>query len=382
MLDIAIIGGGLSGLSIAYHLQQQGKMFALFEARERFGGRILSIQDNGMALDLGPSWYWPDTQPRIARLIAALGLESYPQHNHGTILNLADPDKAPQAYVTNNGVHEGSQRLAGGMGSLVQALLGTLPADGLHNRHVLNAVIDRGDHVEMHVRCGENMQTVTARQVVLAVPPRMLEEHVRFEPPLDDATRQSMRSTYTWMADQAKVVVTYPQSFWRKAGLSGNAFVGHEQAMLYETFDACDAEADHAALGGFVALTPEQRTSYALGMPLLINSQLVQLFGQEADNGMQHIQDWATEVYTSSMLDQTPPVTHPAYDDVSLRRPRWKFKLYFCGSETAQYAAGYMEGALEAGERVLYLLDAKSGQALKVSPKVFELKPSALRSNL
>lgn len=381
MLDTAIIGGGLSGLAIAFHLQGQGKEYALFEARERFGGRILSVSDNGMALDLGPSWYWPDTQPRITRLIAALGLEGYSQHNNGTVLNLTDPEKAPQAYP-GSGVHDGAQRLVGGMGSLVQALLGKLHVDALHQGHVLSAVSDRGDHVELLFRRGENEQTITARHVVLAVPPRVLEEQVSFEPPLDKSVSQSMRATYTWMADQAKVVVTYPHSFWRKAGLAGNAFVEHGQAVLYETYDACEAQADQAALGGFIALTPALRHSYKLGMPLLINSQLVQLFGQEADEGKQHIQDWATEVYTSSTLDQTPPARHPAYNDNSLRRSFWKAKLYFSASETAQYAPGYMEGALEAGERVLYMLTGKYIETPKTTLPAAEIKPVALGSNL
>ena len=355
MLGTVIIGGGLSGLALAHKLQQQGREFALFEARDRFGGRILSVPGDGMALDLGPAWYWPSTQPRMTRLVTALGLKSYAQHDEGTVLNLTDPDKAPQAYPTE-GVHGGAQRLEGGMASMVQALVEKLPTDMLHLGHVLVAIIKHSDHVELHFRCGESIKLIAARRVVLAVPPRVLEEHVRFEPPLDETLRQSMRATYTWMADQAKVVVTYPQSFWRSAGLAGNAFVEHEQAMLYETFDACNAAGDLAALGGFVALSPALRTSFQVGMPILISSQLVQLFGSEADNGTQHIQDWATEVYTSSALDQIPPVKHPAYDNPILRLPLWQAKLYFCGSETASYAAGYMEGALEASERVLSML--------------------------
>ena len=370
MLDTAIIGGGLSGLALAHSLQQQGREFALFEARDRLGGRILSVPVDGMALDLGPAWYWPNTQTRMTQLVAELGLEAYSQHDQGTVLNLTDPDKAPQPYPTK-GVHDGAQRLVGGMTSLVQALAANLPADALYLTHVLTAVIQHNDHVELHFRSGESVHLVAARRVVLAVPPRVLEERVRFEPPLDDTLRQSMRATYTWMADQAKVVVTYPQPFWRTAGFAGNAFVEHEQAVLYETFDACNATADQAALGGFMALSPALRASFQVGMPLLISSQLVQLFGSDAEDGTQHMQDWATEVYTSSTLDQSPPARHPAYDDPALRSPLWKSKLYFCGSETASYAAGYMEGALEASERVAYLLNGENSAAYKSSPSVF-----------
>ncbi|MHB1677736.1 MAG: flavin monoamine oxidase family protein [Sulfuriferula sp.] len=360
MLDTAIIGSGLSGLALARRLQQQGQGFAVFEARDRIGGRILSVPVDGMALDLGPAWYWPPTQPRMTRLVADLGLTHFAQHDEGTVLSLNDPDKAPQPYPTD-GLHGGAQRLEGGMASLAHALAAKLPADTLHLSHVLIEVVEQSDHVELHFRCGEIVKLIAARRVVLAVPPRVLEEHVRFEPPLPEALVQSMRATYTWMADQAKVVVTYPQPFWRAAGLAGNAFVGHEQAMLYETFDACNAAGDQAALGGFMALSPALRASFQTGLPLLISSQLVQLFGHEAENGTQYMHDWATEIYTSSTLDQSPPSTHPAYDDPMLRRPWWKSRLYFCASETAGYAAGYMEGALEASERVSFMLAADKG---------------------
>lgn len=366
MLDTAIIGSGLSGLALARSLQQQGREFAVFEARDRVGGRILSVPAGCMTLDLGPTWFWPKTQLRMNRLVAELGLETYSQYDQGTVLNLTDPDKAPAPYPAES-VHDGAQRLVGGMATLVQTLAAQLPAHTLHLGHALIAVIDHRDHVELHFRCGESVQMVVARRVVITVPPRVVEEHVRFEPPLDESLRQSMRATYTWMADQAKVVVTYPQPFWRTAGLAGNAFVEHEQAMLYETFDACDASGDQAALGGFLALSPALRTSFQVGMPILISSQLVQLFGLEADDGTQHIQDWATEIYTSSTLDQSPPTRHPAYDDPTLRRSAWKSKLYFGGSETAGYAAGYMEGALEASERVAYLLAADVGVARALS---------------
>lgn len=374
MLGTAIIGGGLSGLALAHSLQQQGRAFALFEARERLGGRILSVPGDDMALDLGPAWYWPNIQPRMTGLVAELGLAVYAQHDQGTVLNLTDPDKAPQPFPTK-GVHDGAQRLVGGMASLVQALAADLPADALHLAHVLTAIIERGDHVELHFRCGESVKLIAVRRVVLTVPPRVLEEHVRFQPPLDETLSQSMRATHTWMADQAKVLVTYPQPFWRTAGLAGNAFVEHEQAMLYEIFDACNAAGDQAALGGFMALSPALRTSFQVGMPLLISSQLVQLFGSEADEGTQHIQDWATGLHQQH-AGSAPPTRHPAYDDPTLRRVLWDGKLYFGGSETASYAAGYMEGALEASERVAYMLTGENNNAANKSSS------GALRSNV
>ena len=57
--EIAIVGGGLAGLYAAYLLQKAGADFVLVEARERFGGRILTVDETGApaddGFDLGPS---------------------------------------------------------------------------------------------------------------------------------------------------------------------------------------------------------------------------------------------------------------------------------------------------------------------------------------
>ncbi|MGY6217652.1 flavin monoamine oxidase family protein [Methylolobus aquaticus] len=353
MLETAIVGAGLCGLKLAHHLRAQGSTFAVFEARGRLGGRILSVDGGvaGMALDLGPSWFWPDTQPRIARLVEDLGLQSFPQHDTGEVLNLTDHDKPAEALARPD-LHGGARRIEGGMGALVAALSRDLPATALHFDHVLTGVVDRGDHVVLNFRCGSEVTEILARRVVLAMPPRLVEERVRFEPLLDGQLREAMRETYTWMADQAKAVIGYDRAFWRAAGQSGNAFVHHEHVVLGEIYDACDASGDKAALGAFFALSAEQRAAFRGGMPMLIASQLVQVFGPDADSGEQHIQDWADEPYTCSMRDRTPPDDHPEYGHPALRRAQWGGKLLFGGSETASYGGGYLEGALEAAARI------------------------------
>lgn len=52
---VAIIGGGLGGLSAAIHLRVKGYPVAIFEANERLGGRANRIELNGFHFDTGPS---------------------------------------------------------------------------------------------------------------------------------------------------------------------------------------------------------------------------------------------------------------------------------------------------------------------------------------
>lgn len=358
MLDTVIVGGGLCGLALADGLCQAAQPYALFEARDRLGGRILSEHSAlaGMPVDLGPTWFWPDVQPHMQAQAESLGLAHFPQHDNGEILSLTDPNKQLEA-LTVDSVHGGAHRLAGGMGALAAALAQRLAPETIHLQHELTALENKGDRIELRFRHAGSEVIVEARRVVLALPPRLLAEHVRFTPALDASLLQAMRATHTWMADQAKAVTGYASAFWREAGHSGNAFVSHAQVVLAEIYDACDA-AGHAALGGFVAMPPEVREPYRLGMPMLLESQLEQVFGRDAVNGELHYRDWANERYTCATLDRNPPEAHPVYGNRRLREHHWDGKLLLGGSETASQGGGYMEGALDAAARLRLALSA------------------------
>jgi monoamine oxidase len=352
MLETAIIGGGVCGLALAKTLHAKELAFALFEARGRLGGRVYTVAGpRGEAFDLGPGWIWPETQPLISRLIAELGLVDFPQHDSGTVLVLRDFDKRPE--IVSDDVHNGARRLAGGMASLVNALAADLPQHCMQRGHILISVRDRGEFVDLVFQSNERLVEVAARRVVLAIPPWLLAEHVLFEPELDAATSMAMRGTETWMAAQAKVLVSYDRAYWREEGKSGNAFVTHEQAVLGEIFDACDTTGAKAALGGFLALSPELRQSFSVGLPMLMDNQMSQIFGEAAENGTQHYQDWALEPFTCSALDRTLASTaHPAFSNSLLRQTLWNGKLFLGSSETAAHGNGYLEGAVEAAKRI------------------------------
>lgn len=351
MLEIAIIGGGLCGLALANTLQRANRAFALFEARDRLGGRILSrASADGAIADFGPTWFWPETQPRITRLVADLGLDSLAQQEAGTHLLQTEAGGKPAA-LTQAEVHGGARRLTQGMGGLTAALAARLPRERIHLAHVLTALRNRGTHVELHFGEPRGERFVLARRVVLALPPRLVEEHVCFDPPLAARIGQAMRDAPTWMAAQAKLIARYDQAFWRGKGLSGTAFTRYQGAVLAETWDAGGKDGA-AALGAFVTLPPPLRASFAAGLPMLTASHLGQFFGVAAQGGDCDYQDWAQEPHTCSTLDRTPPLFHPDYANRELRLPHWESKLYFGSTETAAYGAGYLEGALEAAGRI------------------------------
>jgi len=71
---VAIIGGGITGLTAAFRLEQQGIPTALFEAADRVGGVIQTVRDGEFLAECGPNTIL-ETSPLIGDLVRDLGLE-------------------------------------------------------------------------------------------------------------------------------------------------------------------------------------------------------------------------------------------------------------------------------------------------------------------
>jgi monoamine oxidase len=111
-----------------------------------------------------------------------------------------------------------------------------------------------------------------------------------------------------------------------------------------------------------VALNAAQRDNFQRGLPLLIDSQLAQLFGQQAQDGQAHLQDWAKESWTCAQLDRSQAPEAPQNQPL-LRQALWSGRLFLGGSETAAHGAGHMEGALESADRLGHALSRPVAQS-------------------
>jgi monoamine oxidase len=391
MLDVAIIGGGLCGLALAHSLTARHCDFQLFEARQRLGGRVLSVPaaagqagPSTQRVDLGATWYWPSTQPGIARLIADLGLATLAQPDDGRVLVLHDPNRSPELQTVLSDfsaqgsdvateapaagrLHAGARRLAGGMAALIEALAAPLAADRLHLGQRLLTVTDQGDHVVLEFERDDGSRwQKPARRLVLALPPRLVAQQVQFAPALPESLSAALTDAPTWMATAAKAALFTSHAFWREAALTGNAWVTHPQAVLTEIFDASpavpdgrgalegDAQIKGAALAGFFALGSEHRKSYDRAMPLLLESQMCAVFGQAAGEGTWVRHDWALDALTCSALDlqEEPLPPRHAEPTALLQQAHWGGRLLLGGSETGSRSPGYLEGALSAAARL------------------------------
>ncbi len=72
--QVAVVGGGISGLALGFHLQRRGIDVQVFESHARAGGNIRSERRSGYLCEWGPNG-WLDNEPATARLIEALGIE-------------------------------------------------------------------------------------------------------------------------------------------------------------------------------------------------------------------------------------------------------------------------------------------------------------------
>src|SRR5262245_24957449 len=70
---VAVIGGGISGLTTGYLLKRIGCTVTVFEASENVGGNIQTIERDGYTIEQGPNSLLRSS--RIIELIKLLGLE-------------------------------------------------------------------------------------------------------------------------------------------------------------------------------------------------------------------------------------------------------------------------------------------------------------------
>lgn len=360
--DVLIIGGGLSGLALAWQLEQANLDYQLIEARARFGGRIhshtTSYQTTQTHFDMGPAWFWPG-QPRIAALIKALGLNYFEQYAHGELLH----ETAQGGVQQGRGFAsmQGSYRLAGSLNQLIATLVERIPPEKRHLNcaaHSISQVQTAAAKTTQKTLVTtthhpDKLANISSQQVVLALPPRVAAQNIEYHPKLSDAAYQAMHNIPTWMAGHAKIIAVYQQAFWREAGLSGDA--SSQRGPMLEIHDASPYESTGFtgpyALFGFVGTPVTTRAQQTPALLQAAVAQLVNLFGEQASQPIDiALQDWAFETETATSLDHEPVYHHPDYGLPNALTNLYHNRLILGSTESSPQFGGYLEGALEAAE--------------------------------
>lgn len=348
--DILILGAGLSGLALAERLVREGQNVIVLEARDRVGGRILSLPaattPAAPQFDMGPAWVWPH-QRHMLEMIDRLGLSVMPQHARGKLV-FEDAKGAVRRDLDFTTMGD-ALRVSGGLAQIPDALAAALPTAALRLGHVVTQIkIGQDGMVQVHGSSPDGPFHIDARRVVLALPPR-LAATLTFDPALPTALSAQMTGVATWMAGHGKVMAIYNTPFWRGAGLSGDA-ISHCGPLM----ELHDATADPKVLGaaalfGFIHPNHLPSGPDLAGFEARVLEQLGHLFGPSAVTPQAvHIKLWADDPHTATEADRSLPKAHPEYAPLSVTPSDWKDRLWLCGTETAQQEGGFLEGALIA----------------------------------
>jgi monoamine oxidase len=340
---VVIVGGGLSGLTLAYLLQGSNYDVSVVEASTRLGGRIQTVKgDLGTPLELGATWF-ADKHEKLSALLTELGLEKYPQYSKGITLFQTKSFEPPQQFYVPEADYP-SYRIVGGTQAVIDALVLKLKGTVIRLNAKVNAVQSHERGLTVILSNGEFVQCDKA---VICIPPQLASSSIEFSSEFPQDVSNLLLTVQTWMAGAVKFVVEYSEPFWRENGFSGMLF-SHAD-IVTEMYDHTNFEANKFGFTGFLnggsaAFSREVRKTNVL-------RQLSELFGPDALNPVSYFDKVWNDEYLI-VGNQIIGVPHQNNGHPFLQEGYLDGKLFFCGTETAIEFGGYMEGAVQSAIRV------------------------------
>lgn len=254
----------------------------------------------------------------------------YLRHGGG-LLRMSEIRNGAQETRLLEGYQEISKRLAAKLG----------------DRVLLNAPVKRIEQDDSGVTITSDSGTVRCERAILALPP-VLAGRIDYEPAMP-ASRDMLTQRMP-MGSVIKCIAMYETPFWRKAGYSGEAIADKGAVKL--AFDDSSRDGSRGALVGFVMAKDAKHYS-GQGMKARREATLesfTKFFGPQASSPIDYIDhDWPSERWSRGCYSAVMgPGVLTAHAE-ALRAPVGR--LHWAGTETARVWTGYMEGAVEAGER-------------------------------
>jgi monoamine oxidase len=350
MKDIIIIGGGLSGMTAAYFLKKNGFTVQVLEANNYLGGRIKTvITDSNMALEMGATWIFSD--PNLKALLSELGLSLYPQFASGKGLYEVTAAQKPQIFNANQ--MTGGQiynKVVGGTSQIITSLSNYVGLENIELNTVVVEVEDKDEHIKITTK---DEKIFEAKNVITALPPRLLESSISFLPELPSKSNLIRQKTHTWMADSVKFSIEYKQPFWREKGYAGLAI--SNVGLVREIQDHVNGYNNAYGLVGFMSLKTEQLYMTKEQRKEMVVSDMIRLFGNDAAAVINYEDTiWGMEQFISSGFNVNQGIyAHQNNGNKEIVTPQFQDKLYFIGAETSLSNPGYMEGAVSTAKDIV-----------------------------
>ncbi len=338
--DVIVVGAGIAGLVAADALSRAGRTVKVFEARDRIGGRASTITYDGLAIDLGATWYWPN-EPLVRSALSEFGIANYPQSIQGDAL-FEGPGREIQR-LDGNPVDTQALRFLDGAQSLPKALAGRIACGVLSTSEPVHAI--RQDRGRIVVK--SRSTTLSAEHVVLALPPALAVQTIAFSPEIPAEIRAAADGVAVWMGDMVKAIAVYRTPFWRGRGLAGAAI--SYRGPFREVHDHSGPQPN--GLGALFGFAPAAAFPNASEDEIAdaFRAQLDRMFGPEANRPERIVvTNWAKEKYTTPDQQVTNAST-ASFGHHLLQRPTMGSRVHWASTETAVAHAGHIEGAIGAG---------------------------------
>jgi monoamine oxidase len=241
----------------------------------------------------------------------------------------AGPDGA-QYLMVDGGLHQVAAQMASELGDAVRY---DSPVMAVTQNEGCVTVVSKGE-------------TFTGSRAIIALPPALAGK-ITYDPVMPharDAIHQRMP-----MGSVIKCWVAYDRPFWRDAGL--NAFISSDTSGFSPCFDVSPPNGPGLIAGFFDASeastwsanTMAERREEVVGL-------LTRGLGPLAATPLDYVEnDWTQELWSRGCYGAyAPPGVWTRFGG-ALRQPVGR--IHWAGTETATDWSGYVEGAIQSGER-------------------------------
>ncbi|XP_041114988.1 amine oxidase [flavin-containing] [Polyodon spathula] len=289
---------------------------------------------------------WTSTARKFANLFVNVNVTSEPHEVSALwfLWYVKQCGGTTRIFSTTNGGQE--RKFVGGSGQLSERLMDRL-GDRVKLERPVCSIDQSGDNVVVETL---NHEKYEAKYVIIATAPA-LNLKMHFKPPMPPLRNQLIHRVPT--GSVIKCMVYYREAFWRKKGYCGSMLIEDEEAPIGLTLDDTKPDGSIPAIMGFI-LASKARTLASLTKEERL-SRICEIYsrvlGSEEALHPVHYEEknWCEEEYSGGCYTAYfPPGIMTQYGKV-LRQPVGK--LYFAGTETSTEWSGYMEGAVQAGER-------------------------------
>ena len=342
-LRIVVVGAGMSGLVAAYELFGAGHDVTVLEARERVGGRVLTLRSpfaSGHSAEAGAARIPPEHDLTLG-YARHFGLELdrfYPETRF--FLRFQDGERTtmpPRSFLSE---WPNFVKIRGGSDRLPAAF-----ATALGGRVVTaSPVTDIVAGSTVRTMCLDG-QRYESDRVLVTVPVPLLSS-IRFSPALSSAKTEAMNGGFRYQS-ATRVFVRFRTRFWEAEDLNGWGTSDWPEELWHPTWDAPGSEGVLLTyLRGARATELDGLDGDACVARVLAHwDEFLPGASSHVASGTSH--SWQRDPWSRAAW-ASPTPTQDAELTSALARPEGP--LHFAG-EHVSGARGWMNGALESGLR-------------------------------